>query len=596
MLKKFFLNLLSSFTGTMLALMTFGAAIVIVAIGMVGKLGMSASAVQTVQPKSVFVIELSGSIEESETTSRLDMQELMMGRVERPQALNVILEAIREASANKRIAAIYLKCGAVAASPATLQAIRTELEKFRKNGKPVYAYGSSYTQGAYYVATAASKVLLNPQGTVELRGIGGTSLFFKDLLDKIGVRITAIKVGTYKSAVEPYIQNEMSAPARAQLDTLYGGIWSVVKDDIASARKIKADQIDTLINRDYISMRPAEEFVKLRLVDKLVYEREVDGIIADAIGVDKKKLNYVDVPAVVGPQGVMTGYGSSREIAVLYATGEIQELEQGGINCFELVPIITRLADDEDVKGLVLRVNSPGGSVFGSEQIREALQYFKSKKKPLAVSMGDYAASGGYWISAEADRIFANPLTITGSIGIFGLVPDAEGLINKIGVYAQTVSTNPEATFPNLFAPMTPGQHQAMQQWIEHGYDRFVSIVAKGRKMKESRVRQIAEGRVWGAKQALKLGLVDQLGSTEDAIKWVAAKAKLADNYEVAMYPQPQASIWGTIIEASGMDMEMKEFGKAAGDNIPAELQKWAVRLLRQDHKRARMIEIDIKI
>lgn len=596
MLKRFFLNLLSSFTGTMLALMTFGAAIVIVAIGMVGKFGVSSAAVASVQPKSALVIELNGSIDENETTTRLDMQELMMGKVERPQALNVILEAIREASANKRISAIYLKCGAVAAAPATLQAIRAEIEKFRKEGKPVYAYGSSYTQGAYYVATAASKVLLNPQGTVDLKGVGGTSLFFKDLLDNLGIRVTALKVGTYKSAVEPYIQNEMSAPARAQLDTLYGGIWSVIKADIASARKIKADRIDTLINRDNISMRQAAEFLKLGLVDKLVYEREVDGIIASAIGVDKEKLNYVDVATVVGPQGVMNGYGGSRQIAVLYAAGEIQELEPGGINCFELVPVITRLAEDDNVKGLVLRVNSPGGSVFGSEQIREALQYFKSKKKPLVVSMGDYAASGGYWISASADRIFANPLTITGSIGIFGLIPDAEGLINKIGVHAQTVSTNPEATFPNLFAPMTPGQHQAMQQWIEKGYDRFISIVAKGRKMKESKVRQIAEGRVWGAKEALKIGLVDQLGTTEDAIKWVASKADLADNYEVSMYPQPQASIWGTIIEASGMEMEIREFAEAAGGNLPAELQRWAWRLLRQDQKRARMVEIDLKL
>ncbi|MDE5774248.1 MAG: S49 family peptidase, partial [Muribaculaceae bacterium] len=423
MLKKFFLNFLSSFAAVWVALGLFTITAVIVIFALIGKAGASMTTTESVKKHSIMTIELSGTIEERERPTEIDYIGLMQGDIERPLTLDMLVSAIREAADNKSIDMIYLKCDYISAAPATLHALRQELVDFRKSGKKIYAYGDGYTLGTYYVASAADSIFVNPVGSIAIQGLGGTTMYMKDLFDNLGIEFEVVKVGTFKSAVEPFIMNEMSAPARAQLDTLYGDMWRYIKDDISARRKISATQIDDLINKDHLMLQDGVYDVKCKLADRAVYEREVDEILAEAVGVDKEKLNFVSPATVAAMAEIFSGYNSKRQIAVLYATGEIAEGSKTGINCEALVPVIVDLAEDDNVRGLVLRVNSPGGSVFGSELIGEALEYFKSKGKPFAVSMGDYAASGGYWISCVADRIFSYPLTINLSIGIYGLLP-----------------------------------------------------------------------------------------------------------------------------------------------------------------------------
>lgn len=591
------MNALSSFIGAWIALVLFGVVVVLVCIGIVAKIGASSSTSESVSKGSVLTIDLNGEIQERETPLDIDYISLMQRDISRPQTLSSLVTALREAKENKNISALYLKCGALSASPATLHALRDAINDFRKSGKKVIAYGDSFTNGTYYVASASDSIFLNPAGAVMIQGLGSTSLYFKDLLDKIGIDIQVVKVGTYKSAVEPYIHNTMSEPARAQLDTLFGYMWKYIREGIAKDRKkVTSAQIDSLVSKEFIFIAPAEADLSAGLVDKLVYERSMDQRIADMLGKEKKKLNFVSPDLLVSQSPWGTAYMAKNQIVVLYATGEIVDGGGSGtINYEKLVPVITKLAENDKVKGMVLRVNSPGGAVFGSKQIADALDYFQSKDKPLAVSMGDYAASGGYWISCHGNRIFADPLTITGSIGIFGLIPNAAELAHKIGVSPQTVSTNPEADFPTLFRPMNEVQYGAMQKYVERGYDEFIERVATGRKMDPSKVREIGEGRVWGAEKALEIGLVDELGNLQDAIDWVAEECDLDDNWSVSAYPTIESSVWDFLPELGGMKLQ-KAIEKALSGEYDESTVKLIMNLMRQKPLQARMPMIDVKM
>lgn len=596
MLKKFFMNMLSSFVGAWIALVLFGVVAVMVGIGIVAKMGSSAAENTNVSKGSVLTIDLSGVIEERETPLDLDYISLLQKDVSRPQTLENLVLAIREAAENKNISAIYLKCNGVSARLATLNALREELIAFKKVGKKVIAYGNYYTNADYFVASMASHLYMNPGGQVMLQGIGGTSLYMKGLFDKVGITFQVVKVGTYKSAVEPYILNEMSQPARAQLDTLYNNMWLYVRESMADMRKdLTVENIDSLVSRDFIFLQDASRAVKAGLVDKLVYERAMDDIIAKHIGRDPKKLSFVNPSVLVDQTELSSSMSAKRRIAVVYASGEIVDGGGNGtINYEKFVPLITRLADDDNVKGMVLRVNSPGGAVFGSEQIGEALDYFQSKKKPLVVSMGDVAASGGYWISCGADKIYADPLTITGSIGIFGLIPNAEGLIDKLGVSPQLVATNPQAEFPSLYKAMDERQLAAMQKYVERGYDKFVKRVAKGRKMSEEKVRVIGEGRVWDASSAIRIGLVDEFGGLQSAIDWVAEKANIEGKYNLASYPEIETSFWNLLPELEGMTAE-ESMAKFINDNYELLLVRFAKSVLGKKHVQALMPDVDVR-
>lgn len=593
MLKKFFLNFLSSFVATWLALGLFVVALVIVCIGLAAKFGGSSETV-SLKKNSVLVIELEGPVEEREQPEEFDFAQIVQGNLEQPMTLHDLTEAIREAASNEDVKMIYLKCNGVQAAPATLNALRNELKDFKDSGKKIYAYGNSYGTGDYYVASVADSLFINANGSIGLQGITSTSLYLKNLFDKLGIQFQVVKVGTFKSAVEPYISNEMSGPARAQLDTLDGNIWSAFVTEISTSRKLKENALNNLIDIEHLALQEGDFAVKNGLADAAVYERTMDARIARALGVDKEKLNYVEVSTMLTSQMFDLSYESPNQIAVLYATGEIMEGVKKGINCEVLVPQIIELADDDNVKALVLRVNSPGGSVFGSEQIAEALKYFKSTGKKFAVSMGDYAASGGYWISADADRIFADPLTITGSIGIFGLIPNIEGLMGKIGVTPQFVSTNPDANFPNLMKSMTPAQMDAMQVMIEKGYDKFIKRVANGRHLPEAKVRQIAEGRVWDGATALKLGLVDQLGGLADACEWVGKD--ISGDADIVAYPKVEDNFWSLVKKnaATEMTAEMK---KMVIEIVPDALYANEVAdALRRNAMQARMTHVRITV
>ncbi|MDE5652473.1 MAG: signal peptide peptidase SppA [Muribaculaceae bacterium] len=594
MLKKFFLNFLSSFIGAWVALGLFVAALVIVGISLVAKLGISESSNAGISRHSVMTIDLTGIIEERETPTDIDYMELIRGDISSPMTLTSLTTAIREAADNKDIDMIYLKCGGVSAAPATLRALRNELSEFRKSGKKIYAYADAYAQGDYYVATVADSMFVNPVGTVAVNGISGGVLYYKDLLDKIGVQMQIVKVGTFKSAVEPYISNEMSAPARAQLDTLYGNMWNLMVQEICSSRPLKPAGLNKMIDSDFLQLQDGVFAEQHKLVDKAVYERTMDGRIAAAVGVDEEKLNYVSHSAVAAQSNPLAALSKGKHIAVLYATGEIMEGSKTGINCEALVPVITELADNDDVAGMVLRVNSPGGSVFGSEQIAEALGYFQSKGKPLAVSMGDYAASGGYWISCHADRIFADPLTITGSIGIFGMIPNVAELARKVGVTPQYVATNPEADFPSLLRPLTDTQLAAMQKMIEVGYDKFLTRVATGRKMDKARVAQIAEGRVYDGQMALTLGLVDALGSLSDATEWVKSKLpeKERSKCGIVDYPSVEPGFWDMVRLSTSSELSISLIKEAASYAPEAESAVEMANVLRRRPVQARIVPI----
>lgn len=549
MIKKFFLNLLSSFLGAWIAIVLSGAVIVLIVFACIGKLAMGENSPEaSVKDNTVLVLSLDGVIEETETARELDYAMLMSGEVEKPQTLLSLVTALDEAAEDSRVKAVYVKCGMLSAAPATVNALHDALAAYKKKtGKPVIAYGDIMLQSALYITSCADSIFLNPQGSLQLSGCGSTSLYFRDLFDKLGIQWQMAKVGTYKSAVEPFTTNEMSEPARRQMLELYEAVWGTIRKGIADGRHVKEAYIDSLTNQLIITSS-AEDVVKTGLVSGLAYERQMDGKIGAAINEDPDDINFLDAQAFGTANAIAPVSG--KHIAVLYATGEIQENSKGGIDCYTLVPVITELAEDDDVTAMVLRVNSPGGSVFGSEQISDALSYFQSKGKKLVVSMGDYAASGGYWISCGADYIFADPLTITGSIGIFGLMPNGQQFLQKIGITPQQVSTNPNANIGIPIMPLTDVQMAALQRSIDRGYQQFLTKVSKGRDIPVANVDSIAQGRVWVGSKAKQLGLVDELGSLQKAIEYTAKLADMKD-VEVGYYPSLEPSIWD-FIPASG--------------------------------------------
>lgn len=597
MLKKFFLNALSSFVGAWVALLLLAIVGFIAIVGMVSRVGAGILASETVSVSkhSVLTLDLSGAIEEVESAGKPDLSDVAGGNFNRPQSLSVIVRGLAEGKVNKNVEALRINCGGVAAAPATLNAIREAVMDFKKSGKKVYAYGDSYSMGDLFVASVADSLFVNPSGEVSINGIGGTSLYMKDFFDKIGVTFQVVKVGTFKSAVEPYISNEMSAPARAQLDTLYNSMWNYICSRLAESRKgLTVEKINALIDRDNISWAPVSEAVGNGLVDKAVYGRVFDSIIGRLVGKSADEVNYVSCSDLVGQTDWGQEYNAGKQVAVLYACGSIADGNPREIDFNTLVPVIVKLADDDRIKGMVLRVNSPGGSAYGSDQIGEALDYFKSKGKKLAVSMGDYAASGGYWISCGADVIFADPLTITGSIGIFGLFPNASRLASMLGVSPQNVYTNPSAAFPSIFNQMSPEQTEVLQRYVERGYDTFIARVAKGRKIKEGAVRRIAEGRVWDAMTAKKIHLVDSIGGLDKAIDWVTAKVNDGE-LAVSIYPRREASIWDFIPASTSLALQ-QAVADLSGHNVAPEVVDRVREVLWRRPVQARMPEINVSL
>lgn len=543
-MKKFLLSVLSSAVGVFLAL----ALIFIIGVGAAITAAMSMSSLPAVPPKSVLRIDLSGLMAERSQDSPLAA--FGMGDVR--SGLEDIMLAVREAAQNKNVAGIYISAGALSASPASLQELRGALADFRKTGKWVVSYGGTYTQGAYYVCSAASKVMLNPIGEVEWRGLGGEMMFYKDLLRKIGVEMQVVKVGTYKSAVEPFTSTEMSPANREQVQRYIGGIWETMKSGVAKSRKIPAATLDTLANR-YMGLRDAKETLASKLVDKLAYEDDALEYVAKLAGEDEAgDINFVE-PSQLAAIHADKDSGGDGEVAVYYASGDIVSGSEEGslfdeaIVADDIIPDLDDLADDDDVKAVVLRVNSGGGSAYASEQIWNAVRKL-SKKKPVVVSMGDMAASGAYYMSCAARYIVAQPTTLTGSIGIFGMIPDVSGLMkDKLGIKFDGVKTNAHSDFFSASRPMNAGELAMLQGYVDRGYALFTSRVAQGRKMTRQQVDKIAQGRVWTGRDALAIRLVDRLGGLDDAVA-IAAKQAGLKKYSTTHLPA-QRQWWETALD-----------------------------------------------
>ncbi|MDY5192968.1 MAG: signal peptide peptidase SppA [Candidatus Aphodosoma sp.] len=485
---------------------------------------------------TVLEIKLSGSLSDRSNSDEFD--ELMNSLDKKSFSLTLenLRIALDKAAASSQVKCLYLKCGNLSASPAAIEEARQLIAKFKEETNlPIYAYADNYNVNTYWIATLADKIYLNNQGILDIHGCVASPMFYKRALDKLGVKMQVFKVGTFKSAVEPYILTEMSEANRLQLNRMVEGLWQSVEQDIVNTRNISATDLNKYANEG-LFFADNNITVEMGLIDSLVYEQDVKEIIKNEFGknADFVGVNYMSKVNV-------TSDFSANKIAVLYANGDIDGNSDSSMDSEEIVKELNKLAKNDKVKAVVLRVNSPGGSAYGSEQMWYAAQQLKSKK-PLIVSMGAYAASGGYYMSCMADTIVAENTTLTGSIGIFGMMPDIQGLTDKLGLDVDIVKTHNYSDLGNIFRPMTQNEKNLMQNQVNRGYDLFVKRCADGRGIPENRIREIAEGRVWLGKDALNLGLVDVIGGLDEAVEIAAEKADL-DVYAVSSYPKKKTLV-----------------------------------------------------
>lgn len=498
--------------------------------GILGAVGASADKPVNTEPGSVYQLDLKGQLVDR---SQDDPFSSAMAEAFGQPEVNVIglddvLSNIEKAKNDSNIVGIYLKGGVLSGGFASMKEIRDALLDFKSTGKFIVAYADTYAQSNYYLASVADKILLNPSGMLELKGLSAELMFFKNTLDKLGIEMQVVRVGTFKSAVEPFMNTKMSDANRLQVNTYISSIWNTLVNGIADSRKIAADQLNAYADEMMLFQSP-EKYKAYNLIDSLVYVDEVDSILKDF----RKEYKVIKHKAMNRVPDLKKF--QKDKVAVIYAIGGIDGNSTEGIISEKLVESIDEAAKAKDVKAVVLRVSSPGGSAYGSEQIWRALSNLK-KEKPLIVSMGDYAASGGYYIACMADSIVAQPNTITGSIGIFGVIPNIEGLNKKLGLSYDGVKTNKMSDAISVNRAFTAEEKLLMQNYVNNGYELFVKRCAEGRSKTVDEIKSVAEGRVWTGEDALKIGLVDVLGGLDKAITLAAERAKL-DAYQVREYP-----------------------------------------------------------
>jgi protease-4 len=499
------------------------------------------------------VLDLNGSLAER---SADDIQSVLMGFSgdgNDTYGLNDILSSIAKAKENDDIKGIYIKAQSLNTSFASLEAIRAALYDFRSSGKFIVTYADNYTQGLYYLSSVADKVVLNPHGVVDWRGLASVPMFYKDLLAKLGVEMQVFKVGTYKSAVEPYTCTEMSDANREQMEALLSSIWGKMVSNVAGSRNIQIDSLNAYADR-VMTFATAEETVDKRLVDTLMYQNDMRNYLKTLMDIDQDDdIPLLSLEDMVNVKRNVPKDMSGNVVAIYYAAGEIVDEASATStgDCIvgnKMARDLRSLKEDKDVKAVVLRVNSPGGSAFASEQIWKAVAELK-KEKPVIVSMGDYAASGGYYISCVADTIVAEPTTLTGSIGIFGMFPNVKGLADKVGVSFDVAKTNKYSDVGVTTRPMNEGEKAMLQSFIEQGYNLFVGRCADGRGMSREDIEKIAQGRVWSGEMAKEIGLVDVIGGVDKALEIAAGKAGV-EKYTTKEYPE-QESMFSSIINSS---------------------------------------------
>lgn len=534
-MKDFFKNVFATFVGIFLFVL------VTLLLGFVCIFGMVLSSESTteIENNSVLVINLSGPL--SERSDKNVMAEFI-GNVASGVSLEDVLSGIEKAKTNKNIKGIYIEAGAFAPnSYASLQEIREALIDFKKSHKWIVAYGDSYTQSSYYLASVANDVYLNPQGMLDWHGLSSQRIYLKDMLAKFGVKMQVSKVGTYKSATEMFTEEKMSDADRQQTSTYLNGIWKYLLKGVSESRNIPIAKLNEYAD-SVITFANPTSYLKMKLIDKLLYTDQVRNEVKKRLGINSDdeihQISLADLKAVEPAKG-----GS--EVAVYYAYGDIVDspvsntsFNQHSIVGKDVCNDLKELMDDDDVKAVVIRVNSGGGSAFASEQMWHQIMELK-KVKPVVVSMGGYAASGGYYMSVPANWIVAEPTTITGSIGIFGMFPDFSGLASeKLGIKFDEVKTNKNGTFGSTMRPLTPDEMRMLQVYIDRGYTTFKNRVAQGRNLTMAQVEAIAQGHVYTGEDALKIKLVDELGGLDKAVKKAAQLAKI-ENYHTVSYPSP---------------------------------------------------------
>jgi len=529
-MKDFFKSLIASILGCSIVIGIFFLLFFV----MLAAMSFSSEESFTLKNNTVLTIKLEGILSDRvmQTNSLLNILGQDTGEV----GMDEIISSIKKAKENDKIKGIYIYSGMFSASSASLKEIRDALLDFKDSGKFIISYGDTYLQGCYYLASVSDKIIVNPQGNLDLHGLSATPTFYKGLLDKLGIEMQIFKVGTFKSAVEPFMLDKMSDANREQVTSYITDVWKTLTSEISVSRNIPVDKLNEITDSMPLLSSP-DYYIETYLADTLMYEADVKKYLAEMVGIDDvKKMNKASVKNMASVP-YSTADKSSDIIAVLYAQGNITDGDDtDGITNKRYVKVIEKLKENDKVKAVVFRVNSGGGSAYASEQIWKAITDLK-EKKPVVVSMGDLAASGGYYISCNASKIIAQPNTLTGSIGIFGMFPNFGGLTNNIGLSFDNVKTNKYADFGNFARPMNEDEKTVLQNYIERGYDLFLTRCSDGRGIPKDSLDNIAQGRVWTGNQALELGLVDAIGGIDDAITEAARLAEL-DNYSTRSFPR----------------------------------------------------------
>ncbi len=539
-------NFFSSLLGSLAALFIYSFLTIFIGIAIIiaAASGASKSETPEVKKNSILEVRLQGEIGE-----RLSEEDAIMANFSFPgqddviskQGLNNILAAIKNAETDDNITGIYVRSDMFSAGFTTCKEIREALIRFKESGKYIVAYADTYTQKGYYIASAADKVYMNPMGMLDLHGLASNRTFFKKTLKKVGIEMTVVKHGKYKSAVEPYTSDKMSDASKQQTTQLLDVVWNIYCNDVAKSRNLTTEQINSYAD-EATAMLEQDVLVGYNLIDGLKYYDEMASELAQLSNrTEKQKLRRIITSKYAKTISKESEKEIKEKIALIYAEGAIDGNNSEGINSKKLADEIRKARNDEDIKAIVLRINSPGGSAYGSEQIWREVTLAR-KSKPFVVSMGDVAASGGYYIACAADTIVAQPSTITGSIGIFGMFPNFSGLTEKVGLSFDGVQTNKLSDFLNPTRPVSAEEKQMLQNYIDRGYNTFVSRCANGRQMSNKDIDAIAQGRVWSGTDAKEIGLVDQLGNLQDAIDLAAKMAKV-EKYKIEELPEPESFI-----------------------------------------------------
>ncbi len=537
-----------------------------------------------VKDKSMVVFDLSMNITDGEPSTGELLEKALSGEEVNRMSLRSVLDALEKARLDKRIIGIYLDAsrtsqGSVAGF-ATLKEIRQELEKFRAAGKKIVAYGSDWGEREYYLSSVADNIVVNPLGAMEVNGLSTQPIFFAGALQKYGVGVQVVRVGKFKGAVEPFVLTKLSTENRQQIQTLLNDVWTEWRTVVGSSRKIAPSQLQNIVDNQALLL--AEQAKANRLVDKVAYFDEVVSDLKKLTdsGKDEKTFSQININEYAAVPGKSLGIEreSKNKIAVVYAEGEIVEGqgENGEIGGDRFAKIFRQLRQDKNVKAVVLRINSPGGSATASEVMQREVR-LTHQEKPVVVSMGDIAASGGYWIATDSKRIFAEPNTITGSIGVFGVLINAQKLANENGITWDSVKTGKYADAQTVARPKSPEELALYQRNVNRVYSVFINKVAQGRKLSEQKVVEIAQGRVWSGVAAKKIGLVDEIGGLDAAMKHAASAANLGDNWEVQEYPRLgtlEERLFGRAAQETQAILGIDKLKLRAPDPLMAEFEK----------------------